>query len=73
MSHCELDHHHDPSAGLLETPIECSHCGARIPASTALNFEGEDYLRHFCGAGCLADWCRKAEGAEAAAPCRPQP
>lgn len=64
MRHCELEHHHDPSPDSLDTPIECGHCGARIPASSALNFEGEDYVRYFCGAGCLADWCRKATAAD---------
>lgn len=41
----------------FETALVCSRCGAPIPASAAVTFEGSDYVRHFCGSDCLADWC----------------
>jgi hypothetical protein len=42
----------------LETPIKCDHCHARIPATVALDFEGAEYIYHFCGPLCIAAWCK---------------
>jgi hypothetical protein len=39
-----------------ETPIECRHCRNGIAATVALNFEGADYIYHFCGPQCLEAW-----------------
>lgn len=54
----------DWHAGNLQRPalgvtLVCGECGGRIPASAAVTFEGSDYVRHFCGPDCLADWCAK--------------
>ena len=40
----------------LETPLECQHCRNSIAATVALNFEGADYVYHFCGPQCLEAW-----------------
>lgn len=40
----------------LETPMECQHCHNSIAATVALNFEGADYVYHFCGPQCLLAW-----------------
>lgn len=47
----------------LGAMLVCEHCRGRIPASAAVTFEGSDYVRHFCGADCLARWCEKAGNA----------
>lgn len=60
MKDCKLDHGPTPSQEALDTPLRCSHCDSPIPASSALNFEGADYIRHFCGENCLAGWCASA-------------
>lgn len=72
MHRCELEGHRDLSPASLDTPLQCGSCGEPIPASSALSFEGEDYLRYFCGAGCLADWCRKtSDKTSGAVPAKP--
>lgn len=38
--------------------LVCAQCQGKIPASAAVTFEGSDYVRHFCGGDCLADWCK---------------
>jgi hypothetical protein len=45
----------------LDIQLVCEHCSARLPASTALCSEGSDYVRHFCGEGCLAEWCEQTQ------------
>ena len=57
-SSCDLHAGRLPRRALAST-LECVHCAERIPASAAVTFEGLDYLRHFCGAGCLAIWCEE--------------
>ncbi len=44
----------------LATAIECECCHTRIPATVALNFEGAEYIYHFCGPQCLERWCKMA-------------
>ena len=39
--------------------MKCNLHGKTIPASVAVTFEGSDYVRHFCGSDCLADWCER--------------
>lgn len=56
---CDL-HHARPSGEALGTSLVCGKCGGGIPASAAITFEGSDYVRHFCGEDCLADWCARA-------------
>jgi hypothetical protein len=46
--------------GALGETLVCAQCRGTIPASAAVTFEGSDYVRHFCGGDCLADWCRSA-------------
>jgi hypothetical protein len=45
----------------FDTPLECEHCGAKVPPSAAVGFEGSDYVWNFCGHGCLAAWCERFE------------
>lgn len=59
MSDCRLERGPDSPARDLDTPLRCGQCGGNIPASSALTFEGADYLRHFCGDRCLSDWCAR--------------
>ena len=45
--------------------VTCEVCLAEIPASVATNEEAEDYVHHFCGLHCYAQWKarhRQAEG-----------
>lgn len=48
----------------LATPLECDHCHSKIPAAVALNFEGVDYIYHFCGPRCIEAWCRATNAHE---------
>lgn len=57
MSGCMLECGPGSPPGDLDTPLRCEHCGGSIPASSALTFEGADYLREFCGERTLSDWC----------------
>lgn len=36
--------------------IPCEICLRDIPTSVAVNMEGTDYVRHYCGLDCLARW-----------------
>lgn len=36
--------------------VQCEVCLKEVPASVAQNFEGADYLHHFCGLDCLGLW-----------------
>ena len=58
ISDCNFGHGKDPESKALETAIECDHCHTKIPAAVALNFEGADYIYHFCGPQCIAAWCK---------------
>ena len=46
----------DAESGALETTIECKQCHTAFAATVALNFEGADYVYHFCGPQCLETW-----------------
>ncbi len=46
---------------VLDTPIECGRCDAKVPSSAALSLEGCDYLWQFCGHDSLAKWCETIE------------
>lgn len=59
MSECIIHSGSQPPQNALDTPIECSRCGSKVPSSTALSLEGADYLRYFCGQDCLAQWCER--------------
>jgi hypothetical protein len=41
----------------IGTSMDCKRYGAQVPASVATAPEGTDYLWHFCGRDCLAQWC----------------
>jgi hypothetical protein len=60
ISDCDIGRDKDPKPSPLETAIECNHCHARITASVALNFEGADYVYHFCGPQCFEAWSKVA-------------
>lgn len=36
--------------------VQCEVCMKEVPASVAQNFEGNDYVHHFCGLECLGLW-----------------
>lgn len=36
--------------------LSCEVCLTEIPADLAKNFEGPDYVHHFCGLDCLEKW-----------------
>lgn len=57
MQQCEFLHGSESAPNDFDRPLKCGNCGATIPASSALTFEGADYVREFCGEGCLSDWC----------------
>ena len=39
-----------------EIPVECAQCRNSIAATVALNFEGAEYIYHFCGPQCCDLW-----------------
>ncbi len=39
-----------------EIPVECAQCHNSIAATVALNFEGAEYIYHFCGPQCCELW-----------------
>ena len=46
----------DAESGVLETTIECKQCHTAFAATVAPNFEGADYVYHFCSLQCLEAW-----------------
>ncbi len=61
---CSLAPCQDFGSKSLETPIECEHCHAKVPATVAFTFEGADYIHYFCGPRCISTWCRDAAAHE---------
>jgi len=59
MAKCQLHTGSRLSQDAIDMPIECKRCGDHVPASVATALEGADYLWHFCGEDCLAEWCEK--------------
>ena len=57
---CNIGNGKTPEVAALGTPLACDYCHAEIPAKTAYNFEGVDYIYHFCGPACLDTWCKAA-------------
>ncbi|MGD8566615.1 MAG: DUF3330 domain-containing protein [Gammaproteobacteria bacterium] len=41
--------------------VECAVCLEEVPASGAKNEETSDYVFHFCGIDCYAQWQEKAQ------------
>lgn len=44
--------------------VACEICHKEVPLSEARRFEAEDYVAHFCGLECYAEWKRRSELAE---------
>lgn len=42
-------------------PVACEVCLTEIPGSVACSAEGPDYVHHYCGLECLAQWRAIAE------------
>ena len=47
-----------PASGEM---VSCEVCLKEVPLSEAKRFEGEDYVAHFCGLDCYAEWKRRSE------------
>jgi len=41
--------------------VSCEVCLKEVPLSEAKRFEDEDYVAHFCGLDCYAEWKRRSE------------
>lgn len=39
--------------------VLCEICLKEIPRSVAMSHEAQDYVLHFCGYDCYAEWQRK--------------
>ncbi|GAB1234646.1 DUF3330 domain-containing protein [Ferrigenium sp. UT5] len=44
--------------------IACEICLKEVPLSEAKTFEAEDYVAHFCGLECYAQWKQRSEKSE---------
>ena len=44
--------------------IPCQICSKEVPLSEAKVSEASDYVAHFCGLECYAEWKRRSEQAE---------
>lgn len=40
----------------LAEQVSCEVCKKEVPQSAAVNFEVNDYVAHFCGLECYAQW-----------------
>ena len=58
ISDCFIGNGEVPAIEALATPLQCDHCHTEIPATVAFNFEGADYIYHFCGPQCIEAWCK---------------
>ena len=47
----------DPTA----KSVACEICLKEVPLNEAKRFEAEDYVAHFCGLDCYAEWKRRSE------------
>lgn len=36
--------------------VQCGYCRRDIPRSVAMRTDADDYVRHFCGPDCYAQW-----------------
>lgn len=45
-----------PQFPALFEQVSCEVCLKEVPQSSAVNFEAEDYVAHFCGLECYARW-----------------
>ncbi|MFA5370994.1 MAG: DUF3330 domain-containing protein [Sideroxydans sp.] len=44
--------------------VSCDICLKEMPLSEARRFEAEDYVAHFCGLDCYAEWKQRSEKAK---------
>ncbi len=45
-----------PQSQPLSEQVSCEVCLKEVPISTAVDFEVGDYVAHFCGLECYAQW-----------------
>ncbi len=53
---------------ILSQKIACSVCLKEVPMSSALMPEGADYVGHFCGIECYAEFAAQQNAAATAQP-----
>lgn len=46
----------DPRSLPLTERVSCAVCLKEVPQSSAVDFEVGDYVAHFCGLECYAQW-----------------
>lgn len=46
----------EPQTVPLSEQVSCAVCLKEVPQSTAVDFEVGDYVAHFCGLECYAQW-----------------
>lgn len=44
--------------------LDCEICMQEIPATGGASEEAEDYVRHFCGLECYAQWAEQRSESE---------
>lgn len=54
-----------PQSQPLSEQVSCEVCLKEVPLSVAVDFEVGDYVAHFCGLECYAQW-KGRDGKEAA-------
>jgi hypothetical protein len=45
-----------PRSSPVSGHVNCEVCLKEVPTSAAVNFEANDYVAHFCGLECYAQW-----------------
>jgi len=50
----------------LSEQVSCEVCMKEVPQSSAVDFEVGDYVAHFCGLECYAQWKGNRPAEEAA-------
>ena len=45
-----------PSFHALSEQVRCEVCKKEVPRADAVDFEVGDYVAHFCGLECYAQW-----------------
>lgn len=45
-----------PQPHPLSDHVQCEVCMKEVPQSAAVHFETKDYVAHFCGLDCYAQW-----------------
>jgi hypothetical protein len=55
-----------PQTHPLSELVACAVCRKEVPRSEAVDFEVGDYVAHFCGLECYAQWKGRDTGAVSA-------